>query len=84
MGHWRASRELAAQCPTRPCAYPGTLKRIAGGKTTVPMLVACTLRTLLPAAHTAAKTSLPHPRGLRTIWRGEFWMCAPPGQVADP
>ena len=42
MGRWRASGELAAQCPTQPCAYPGALKRIAGGKTTVPMVVAGT------------------------------------------
>jgi len=42
VGRWRASGELAAQCPTQPCAYPGALKRIAGGKTTVPMVVAGT------------------------------------------
>jgi len=58
---------------------------IARRKTTVPMVVAgthCAPFHRLP--HTAAKTSSPHPRGLRATWRGEFWMCAPPARRPTP
>src|SRR5215472_16190031 len=56
-GSWRH------QCPTQPCAYP-----LRGAKPRYRWWCRHALRTLPPAAHTAAKTSLPHPRGLRATW----------------
>ena len=63
MGRWRANGELAA-----PVSHAALRVSIAERKTKVPMVVPAPLRTLPPAAHTAAKTSLPHPRGLRATW----------------
>jgi len=56
-GSWRH------QCPTQPCAYP-----LRGARPRYRWWCRHALRTLPPAAHTAAKTSLPHPRGLRATW----------------